>query len=46
MRMYTEIFNQMRDLTQFVNARGIAKDDIAAVQQLADGTFMLVWYGE
>ena len=46
MRMYTQAFNQMSDLTKFVNAEGIDKDQIISIIQTKDGTFMLSYYAE
>lgn len=46
MRMYTRGFNSMKDLNDYANAAGIAKDRIVSVFQSEDGTYLLVYYGE
>lgn len=46
MRMYTQAFNDMRELNTFVNAKGIEKDKIVSIFQNTDKTYLLVYYAE
>lgn len=46
MKMYTQAFNDMRELNDFVNANDISKDRIVNVFQSKDGTYLLVYYAE
>ena len=46
MRMYTQAFNKMSELNDFVNAEGIDKDQIISIFQSKDGTFILSYYAE
>ena len=46
MKMYTEAFNQMRDLNKFVNDAGILQENIINIFQSKDGLFYLSWYAE
>lgn len=46
MRMITRAFNQMKELTDYVNEHGIKKDAIVSTFGTGDGLFMLVYYGE
>ena len=46
MRMYTQAFNKMAELNDYVNAQGIDKDQIISIIQSKDGTFFLSYYAE
>ena len=46
MRMITEAFNSMRDLTNFVNDNALDKKDIINILQTKDGLFLLSYYAE
>lgn len=46
MKMITRAFNQMKELTDYVNEKGIQKDAIVSTFGTGDGLFMLVYYGE
>lgn len=46
MRMYSKGFNQMKELKDYVNENGIAKEDIVSIIQSKDGMFYLTWYAE
>ena len=46
MRMYTQAFNKMSELNDYVNAQGIDKDQIISIIQSKDGTFFLSYYAE
>ena len=46
MKMLTRVHNDMRELTQFVNANDIAKEQIVDIQPRSDGTYLLVYYAE
>lgn len=44
--MYTQVFNQMKDLNAFVNKNGIQKERIVSIFTPGDGTYLLVYYAE
>lgn len=44
MKIFAQSGNSMRDLTDFINANGIEKDQIVSIGQNNDGVFMLVYY--
>ena len=46
MRVYTRIFNKMREVEEFLNSAGIQKENIVNIFQSQDGSFVLVYYGE
>ena len=46
MKMYTLAANDMREIQSKVNELGLSKDQIVNVLQTADGTYLLVYYGE
>ena len=46
MKMFTESGNFMRDLVDFVNAKGIKQEQIVSMIQTKDGTFMLTYFAE
>ncbi len=46
MKMYTEAFNDMRELNKFVNENAIPKDMIINIFQSNDSTYLLVYYAE
>lgn len=46
MKMMTQSGNSMRDLTEFVNQKGIEKDQIQTMMQTKDGTFLLIYFVE
>lgn len=46
MKMYTRSFNTMREMEDFINRDGIAKENIINVFQLSDQTFTVVYYAE
>ena len=46
MRMYTFGANSLREIMEFANANGIAKENIVDVFQTKDGDFMMIYYGE
>lgn len=46
MKMITRAFNQMKELTDYVNDKGIKKDAIVSTFGSHDGLFFLVYYGE
>ncbi len=43
-RMYTRAFNKMKELNDFVNEKGILRDDIVNIFQSNDGLFMIMYY--
>ena len=45
MKMYTQVFNSMRDLNDYVNDNGITQNRIVNIFS-SDGTFILVYYSE
>ena len=44
--MFTQAANDMRGINDFVNAKGISKDQIVEIIQSNDGTYLLVYYAE
>lgn len=46
MKMYTIAANDMREIQTKVNELGLKKDQIVSILQSADGTFLLIYYGE
>ena len=46
MKMYSQGFNTMLELNNFVNSKGIKKEDIVNIVQSKDGTFFISWYEE
>lgn len=46
MKMYTRSFNKMREMEEFINSNGIAKENIINVFQLSDQTFTVVYYAD
>ena len=42
--MITRAFNDMRELTAFVNENGIAKEDIVNMFPTNDGLYILAYY--
>lgn len=46
MKMITKSFNKKSDIDDFVNAKGIKKDDLVTIYQDIDETYVLVYYGE
>lgn len=46
MKMYTRVFNRIQEAEEFVNASNIQKKDVLSLSQTADGTYLLVYYGE
>ena len=46
MKMYTQAFNEMRELNTFVNKNDIDQDRIVQIFQSTDGLFYLVYYSE
>lgn len=46
MKMYTIAANDMRGIQDKVNELGLTKDQIVNILQSADGTFLLIYYGE
>ncbi len=46
MRLYTEAFNNMRELNKFVNREGITQEQIINIFQSTDGMFYLNYYAE
>lgn len=46
MRLYTEAFNDMRELNKFVNREGITQEQIINIFQSKDGMFYLNYYAE
>ena len=44
MRMYTVGFNQMSEVNDYVNEKGITKEQIVSILQSASGTWLLVYY--
>lgn len=46
MKMYTQAFNKMVEVNDFVNRSGIPQERIVNVFQSKDGTFLLVYYAE
>lgn len=43
-RMLVEWKEKMRDITDFVNAKGIQKDDILSIVESKDGGFILTYF--
>lgn len=46
MKMYTKACNDKREITTFINEKGIKKDDIITVFQDHDGLYVLMYYAE
>ena len=46
MKMYTLAANDMREIQNKVNELGLKQDQIVSILQSADGTYLLVYYGE
>ena len=46
MKMFTRAANDMREINDFVNAKGISKDQIVEIIQSKDGSYMLVYFAE
>ena len=46
MQMYTRAFNDKREVTDYINEKGIQKDAIVTVFQDSDGLFVLMYYAE
>ena len=44
MRLLTETFNKMRELTAFVNSHNISKENMLPVFQTNDGLFVLTYF--
>lgn len=44
--MYSNGFNQMKELNDFVNDNGILKEQIVSIVESKDGTFFLTWYAD
>lgn len=44
MEMRTYVANGMRDIEDFVNEKGITKDQILSISQNNDGTFVLYYF--
>lgn len=44
MKMYTEAFNSLRDLNNFVNSHGIEKQNVVSIFQAEDSTYILIYY--
>ena len=46
MIMLTHAANDMREINNFVNSKGIRQEDIVNIFQSKDGTYMLVYFAE
>lgn len=46
MKMFTQAANDMREINDFVNEKGISNDQIVEILQSKDGTYMLVYFDE
>lgn len=46
MKLLSKGANTMRELTDFVNEKGIQKDNIVSLGETRDGMFLLVYFGE
>lgn len=46
MKLYSKGGNTLRELIDFVNEKGIKKEDIVSMGETRDGLFMLVYFGE
>ena len=46
MRLYTIVMNDIREIEQFVNDRGISKDQIVDIFQNSYKEYVLIYYGE
>ena len=46
MKMYSSVFNTLRELNDFVNQKGIDKKNIVSTFQSNDGLYILMYYGE
>ena len=46
MKMFTYAFNDKRELTEFVNEKGISKEQIVNIYPEEDGMVVLHYYGE
>ena len=46
MKMYTKACNDKREITTFINKKGIRKEDIITVFQDKDGLYVLMYYAE
>lgn len=46
MRMYTEAANDMRQINQIVNEKGLTPDQIVNIFQNKDGLYVLVYFSE
>ena len=44
MEMRTYVANRMKDIENFVNEKGITKDQILSINQNNDGTFVLYYF--
>jgi len=42
--MYTRVFNDMRELNNYVNEKKIKKEDIVNIFQDNEGSYLLVYY--
>ena len=46
MKMYSRIFDDMRNLNAYVNETGIPKENIVNILTSPDGSYLLVYYAE
>lgn len=44
MEMHTYVANSMKEMQDFVNSRGIQKDQIISINQNNDSTYVLFYY--
>lgn len=46
MKMYTQSFNTMRGLNEYVNENHISQDSIVTIYETNDGIFLLIYYAD
>ncbi len=46
MKLLVQAFNNKRDVTEFINKNGIAKEDILSLFQERDATYTLMYYAK